>query len=58
MPSHNTYRLTWVSLTWDVGRLCWRVSKDTGEYGHSYAAGECVNWQYHFREKFDNFKQN
>ena len=34
------------------------VSKDTGKYRHLYAAGVYVNWQYHFREKFDNFRQN
>ena len=34
------------------------ISKDTGKYRHLYAASVCVNWQYNFREKFDNFKQN
>ena len=28
MPSHNTYRLTWVSLTLDVGYLLMAAAPD------------------------------
>ena len=35
MPSHNTYHLTWVSLTLDVGYLSWLLQQ-------SAAAAPCL----------------